>query len=353
MPRTTRFNAALLALPLALATAQAIVTPPAAAEAAATEDDAAQADAASMHFDGTVPDKPAGAVRIATFNASLFNDKPKPLSPPGQPLPDRVIKVIRIIEAVRPDIVLINEVDNLGTVARVRAARREGGSAITHVTDNPPVNTGHIDGDTGTPQVDAMLNATGLRWLAIPKVNTGVPVWLQYGPVPEGMTRNQELDVNGDGEIGTPADAQGWGEFPGQYGMMLLSRFELRPLDDVAFAAFRWSLMPDNRMPPGFYTEPVANNLRLSSKNHVDMPVTIPAGVLGEEPVTLHVLMSHPTPPVFDGEEDRNGHRQYDEIRLWAEYITPAQLDDAGRPDTWLHGYAVDEPNPSRPTPTW
>ena len=39
---------------------------------------------------------------------------------------------------------------------------------------------------------------------------------------------------------------------------------------------------------------------------------------------TVHFLVSHPTPPVFDGPEDRNGTRNYDEIRLWADYITPA-----------------------------
>ena len=32
--------------------------------------------------------------------------------------------------------------------------------------------------------------------------------------------------------------------------------------------------------------------------------------------------MSHPTPPVFDGPEDRNGTRNHDEIRFWADYIS-------------------------------
>jgi len=30
----------------------------------------------------------------------------------------------------------------------------------------------------------------------------------------------------------------------------------------------------------------------------------------------IHILASHPTPPVFDGVEDRNGRRNHDEIRL-------------------------------------
>jgi hypothetical protein len=54
--------------------------------------------------------------------------------------------------------------------------------------------------------------------------------------------------------------------------------------------------------------------VRLSSKSHWDVPVTV-----GRK--TVHLLASHPTPPVFDGREDRNGKRNNDEIRLWADYI--------------------------------
>jgi hypothetical protein len=50
---------------------------------------------------------------------------------------------------------------------------------------------------------------------------------------------------------------------------------------------------------------------------------------------TVHFLVSHPTPPVFDGPEDRNGTRNYDEIRFWADYITPGKAgyiyDDNGQ----------------------
>ena len=67
---------------------------------------------------------------------------------------------------------------------------------------------------------------------------------------------------------------------------------------------------------------------RLSSKSHWDVPIAI-----GQK--TVHFLVSHPTPPVFDGPEDRNGTRNHDEIRFWADYITPGAragyiYDDAG-----------------------
>ena len=46
------------------------------------------------------------------------------------------------------------------------------------------------------------------------------------------------------------------------------------------------------------------------------------ASIAGVGKVTLHVLASHPTPPAFDGPEDRNGRRNHDEIRFWADYLT-------------------------------
>ncbi|MEX0674767.1 MAG: endonuclease/exonuclease/phosphatase family protein, partial [Gaiellaceae bacterium] len=67
---------------------------------------------------------------------------------------------------------------------------------------------------------------------------------------------------------------------------------------------------------------------RLSSKSHWDIPVLIGGK-------RVHFLVAHPTPPVFDGPEDRNGTRNHDEIRLWADYVTPGRsgyiYDDGGR----------------------
>jgi endonuclease/exonuclease/phosphatase family metal-dependent hydrolase len=45
----------------------------------------------------------------------------------------------------------------------------------------------------------------------------------------------------------------------------------------------------------------------------------------------VHVLASHPTPPVFDGAEDRNGTRNADEIRFWADYVS------AGRRSRYIY----------------
>ena len=57
----------------------------------------------------------------------------------------------------------------------------------------------------------------------------------------------------------------------------------------------------------------------------------------------MHFLVSHPTPPVFDGPEDRNGTRNHDEIRFWADYVTGGAAasyiyDDAGATGGLAHG---------------
>jgi endonuclease/exonuclease/phosphatase family metal-dependent hydrolase len=63
-----------------------------------------------------------------------------------------------------------------------------------------------------------------------------------------------------------------------------------------------------------YWSDEIWGKLRLSSKTHLDIPIDVD----GKQ---LHILASHPTPPVFDKEEDRNGCRNHDEIRLLRDYI--------------------------------
>ena len=127
----------------------------------------------------------------------------------------------------------------------------------------------------------------------------------------------------------------GFGEFPGQYGMVVLSKYPIVTDEVRTFQNLLWIWMPDARLPddpatelPGdWYTAEELDAFRLSSKSHWDVPIDVDGRI-------VHALVSHPTPPVFDGEEDRNGTRNADEIRLWAEYIagesTDWIVDDAG-----------------------
>ena len=96
-------------------------------------------------------------------------------------------------------------------------------------------------------------------------------------------------------------------------------------LDAVrTFQTFLWTdmpgaLLPDDQATPApadFYSTAELGVFRLSSKSHWDLPISIGGK-------TVHFLVSHPTPPVFDGPEDRNGRRNFDEIRFWADYIMP------------------------------
>ena len=69
----------------------------------------------------------------------------------------------------------------------------------------------------------------------------------------------------------------------------------------------------------------VADLMRLSSKSHWDVPIEIDGRL-------LHLSVSHPTPQGFDGAEDKNGRRNFDEIKLWAEYVNDGGTleDDQG-----------------------
>jgi 3-phytase/alkaline phosphatase D len=142
------------------------------------------------------------------------------------------------------------------------------------------------------------------------------------------------IDLNGDGSIGGPGDSFGYGKFPGQYGMVVLSKFPV-DIDKVrTFQRFLWRDMPNARLPrrlcadDSLYSEHALRVFRLSSKSHWDVPLRI-----GDE--TVHFLVSHPTPPAFDGPEDANGRRNHDEIRFWADYVDPSRsdyiYDDRGR----------------------
>jgi hypothetical protein len=157
------------------------------------------------------------------------------------------------------------------------------------------------------------------------------------GPVNTG--RPSGMDLNNNGRTDDPADAFGYGQHDGQYGMLVLSRFPIEKQFARSFQTFLWRDMPNAMLPidpktgQPYYSEAVLAILRLSSKSFWDVPVKIPSRD-GGEAWQLHLLCSHPTPPVFDGPEDRNGRRNHDEIRLIADYISPERsgylVDDAG-----------------------
>ena len=238
------------------------------------------------------------SVRFATFNASLnrFNagDLVADLSTPDNA---QAKTIAEIIQRTRPDVLLINEFDF-----------NEGGAAAELFRSNY----------LAVSQNGAEPIEYGYYFVA--PSNTGIP---------------SGVDLDNSGTVGGPNDAFGFGFFPGQYGMAVFSRFPIDFDSLRTFQYFLWkdmpgALLPDDPNTPepaDWYSPAELDVFRLSSKSHWDVPIMI-----GDK--VVHFLVSHPTPPVFDGAEDRNGTRNYDEIRFWSDYILPARsgyiYDDQG-----------------------
>ena len=234
-------------------------------------------------------------IKVATFNVSMdaTNYLPKNKIGTGAELISALLddhqqikNIAEIIQRTRPDIILLNEFDYI-------ADPKQGIEVF-------------LKEYLGKPQ-------QGSHPIDYP--------YYYYAPVNTGVNTSFDLDNNGN-KSGNLADAQGFGHFPGHFGMMLLSKYPIDKRNIRTFQNFLWKDMPNAIMPIDPMTkEPWYNNeewqsLRLSSKSHWDIPVNV-------EGKLIHILASHPTPPVFDGKEDRNGARNHDEIRFWQDYITP------------------------------
>ena len=244
------------------------------------------------------PARAAHMLRIATYNASLNRDTEGALvqtlgtlDAAGHGADHQARVIAEVLQRVAPDVLLINEFDYdaQGTALRLFDER------YLRVSQN------------GAP-------ALRFRERYSAPVNTGVP---------------SGVDLDRDGRIGGPNDALGFGLFPGQYGLAVYSKLPIRRAAVRSFRRFLWKDMPGAVLPPDWYSTAALAKLPLSSKNHLDVPLQLPSDG------ALHFLVSHPTPPAFDGAEDRNGRRNHDEIRLWADYLSPANaghlVDDAGR----------------------
>jgi hypothetical protein len=221
----------------------------------------------------------AGTLRVATYDVGLTRDGPGLLlaelsRPPEGP----VAAVMDVIRVVRPDVLLLTGFDHdhrgLALAAfRARLAEGSDGVAFPHAFDAA--------------------------------VNAGVP---------------SGHDLDGDGRIAGPADALGWGRFPGHGGMALLSRLPIDAPAARTFRALRWADLPDAELPVRPDGSPFPDAaaqavLRLSSRSHWDVPVLLPGGG------RLHLLASAPTPPLFDGPEGLNRRRNADELRFWSLYL--------------------------------
>ena len=107
--------------------------------------------------------------------------------------------------------------------------------------------------------------------------------------------------------------------------MLVLSKYPIDKERVRTFQKFLWRDMPDAMLPVDpttgkpYYDDDDLAVLRLSSKSHFGR-ADPGAGEGRHETVRAASVGSHPTPPVFDGPEDRNGRRNHDEVRLVADY---------------------------------
>lgn len=140
------------------------------------------------------------------------------------------------------------------------------------------------------------------------------------------------LDLDHNGQVGDPGDAQGFGWHSGQYGFAILSKVAFDPAQISEFRTLLWRDLKGSQIhqvrskEKAWYGQEARNLLRLSSKNHVAIPIETSGGV-------VWILAAHPTPPVFDGPEDRNGWRNHDEIQLLRVMLEGASsvINDRGK----------------------
>ncbi|MDZ4656355.1 MAG: endonuclease/exonuclease/phosphatase family protein [Bythopirellula sp.] len=257
-------------------------------------------------------------IRFATYNVSLYAQRAGEVAERLATGDDLQAQAeAEIIQRVRPDVLLLNEVDYEPEGKLIETFQKKYLEVGQNVSESPE----------GPAQ----------------------PIQYKYryfAPSNTGMHSGHDLDRNGrltdkPGSVDYGADCWGFGQYPGQYGMVILSKYPILAEQIRTFKNFAWQDMPDALLPDNlstpepadWYSPEALEKFPLSSKSHWDVPIQI-----GER--IVHVLTSHPTPPAFDGEEDRNGRRNHDEIRFWVDYIslTGAQsadqhyiYDDAGK----------------------
>ncbi|MCW8331188.1 endonuclease/exonuclease/phosphatase family protein [Photobacterium sp. SDRW27] len=200
-------------------------------------------------------------------------------SAPGN---ERFSRLAAIIQHVRPDVLMLCEFDHPG----------EGGD-------------------------DGSVENFCRHYLASPQ-HQQQPISYPYRYCPPTNTGlMSEYDLDGDGELTLPADGLGFGEHHGHFGFVILSRYPVRESQVRSWQQLLWRDFPNHCMPENYYSQQAKQVVRLSSKNHVVVPVEI-----GDQ--LIHLLCCHPTPPVFDGAEKRNARRNHDELRLLTEIIDNA-----------------------------
>ncbi len=224
----------------------------------------------------------------------------------------QIRNVAEIVQRVRPDIFVLNEFDYNNSVEK-------GNIALKNFVNN---------------------------YLAVAQKNKLKGIPFATGQV---ISTNTGLasgfDLNNDGKKDSANDAFGYGKFNGHYAFAILSQYPLSKEKIRTFQKFKQKDLKDTsnpiiddcnnpraKIPQGkvcgdkWYSDDAWNIFRLSSKNHADIPVQV-----GKK--TIHMLLSHPTPPVFNNAARHNLKRNRDELNFWKEYLNNENylIDDQGK----------------------
>ena len=229
-------------------------------------------------------------VRFATFNASLNRDlSGQLLGDLANPLSTgltgaeasrskQVHNVAEIVQRLNADVLLINEFDfDLAGMppASIQAmALGYSSQAAQRFQDNfLAVSHGNA--------VRGFTNGLACAHRYRPNTNTGLA---------------SGFALNNNGVVAGGDDAWGFGNFGGQFGFTVYSEHEIVAVR--SFQNFKWKDMSGNLLTndpvagannlANFYSAEEIANMRLSSKNHVDVTVRIN----GQD---VHFLTAHPT----------------------------------------------------------
>ena len=240
-------------------------------------------------------------------------------------LAERLIQIrniAAIIQKNRPDVLLINEFnsDGMGGNQTMELFQK---NYLAHPQSLNGPDGGEMQEPIIYPEIQAYATNTGL---------------------------DTDMDLDNDGTPNSsPNDKYGFGYYHGHYAFGLMSKFKIDRQNTRTFQKFLWKDARDGngklaeipkvikngkpgQMPNGmqigsdWFTAEEWNKLLLSSKNHVDAPII----VNGE---SIHLLLSHPTPPAFDTVTETNVIRNGLEVAFWKHYIENQSwiYDDNGK----------------------
>ena len=239
----------------------------------------------------------------------------------------QIRNIAAIIQKNRPDVLLINEFNNDGNGSE---------ETMKLFQDNYLKHSQSLNGPDGGDMQEPI----------------EYPYYESYA-TNTGLQSGMDLDNDGKTDTNSPDDAYGFGYYHGHYAFGLMSKYEIDKANTRTFQNFLWKDMRDendklveipkittDKKPDGtkyklpdkmnigdnWYTDEEWAKLRLSSKNHVDVPLKV-----GGQ--TIHLLLSHPTPPAFDTVTEKNRIRNGHEILFWKHYIENKDwiYDDNGK----------------------